>query len=61
MKKSNIEIIKYYRLLIDNGWIEPLQIMKKIQQIDAEIKITKNVYKRNILTAQKRVLEESLR
>ena len=26
MKKSNIEVVKYYRLLMDNGWIEPLAI-----------------------------------
>lgn len=61
MKENNLYAIKYFRLLIDNGWLEPLNIMKKLQEIEADMKKTKDIHKQRLLKAQKMVLEEVLR
>lgn len=61
MKENNIYAINYFKLLVDNGWIEPYDLMKKIEEIEAEMKKTKEIHKQRLLKAQKMVLEEVLR
>ena len=61
MKENNLLAIRYFRTLLKNGWIEPIYIMEKLQEIDADMKKTKDIHKRKLLKAQKIVLEEVLR
>lgn len=61
MKENNLLAIRYFRTLLKNGWIEPYDLMKKIEEIEAEMKKTKEIHKQRLLKAQKMVLEEVLR
>ena len=61
MKENNLLAIRYFRTLIKNGWIEPICLMKKIKEIEADMKKTKDIHKQRLLKTQKMVIEEVLR